>query len=128
MRWMAYMFLAMMLGGCSVTQPSGYVAASAWSANYTEDYIYDFSIQTASGKRTGVGGSQVSEFSRGGQGGIECCALVPGVGQTIKVAHRRTSRRRVPVEDLQPGRCGNGSSVKKSQASQLSDCEVLSSP
>jgi hypothetical protein len=77
-----------LLGGCAVGQSGGYVDASAWSANYTEDYIQDFWIQTASGKDTGLGGIQVSEFSRGGKGGRECCSLIPGVGQTIKVVWR----------------------------------------
>jgi hypothetical protein len=91
MRWLSPILAAVMLGalgGCAVGHPSGYVDASSWSANYTEDYIYDFSIQTVSGKRTGIGGAQVSEFSRGGHGGIECCSRIPGVGQTIKVVWR----------------------------------------
>ncbi|MEX3985201.1 DUF3304 domain-containing protein [Paraburkholderia sp. EG287A] len=74
-----------MLTGCAVGQPSGYVDASAWGANYTEDYIHDFWIQTASGKDTGVGGVQLAEFSRGGKSGSICCSLMPGVGQSIKV-------------------------------------------
>jgi hypothetical protein len=81
------------LGGCAVGQPSGYVDASAWSANYTEDYIYDFWIQTADGKATGLAGVQVQEFSRGGKGKRECCSLVPGVGQTIKVVWRIGGRQ-----------------------------------
>ncbi len=91
MRWLARIFLAMIfgtLGACAVGQTSNYVDASAWSANYTEDYIQDFWIQTASGKDTGVGGVQVSEFSRGGKGGRECCSLMPGVAQTIRVVWR----------------------------------------
>jgi hypothetical protein len=91
MKWMMRICLVMILGvlgGCAIGQPSGYVDASAWSANYTEDYIQDFWIQTADGKDTGVGGVQVSEFSRGGKGGRECCSLIPGVGQTIKVVWR----------------------------------------
>jgi hypothetical protein len=89
MRWMARIFFLMVFGtlaSCAVSQPGGYVDASAWSANYTEDFIQDFSIQTAEGKRSGLGGAQVAEFSRGGTGGAECCSLIPGVGRTIKVA------------------------------------------
>jgi hypothetical protein len=96
MRWMARTILAMllgMLGGCAIGQPSGYVDASAWSANYTEDYIYDFSIQTASGNDTGLEGIQVKEFSKGGTGSSECCSLIPGVGQTIKVVWRIGGRQ-----------------------------------
>ncbi|MCP3726039.1 DUF3304 domain-containing protein [Paraburkholderia sp. CNPSo 3272] len=87
-----------MLTGCAVGQPSGYVDASAWGANYTEDYIHDFWIQTASGKDTGMGGIQVSEFSRGGKGGRECCALIPGVGQTIRVVWRVGGRQETRSE------------------------------
>jgi hypothetical protein len=96
MRWVARVLLVMVVGvlnACAVGQPSGYVDASAWSANYTEDYIYDFSIQTADGKNTGLGGVQVQEFSRGGKGGRECCSLIPGVGQTIKVVWRVGGRQ-----------------------------------
>jgi hypothetical protein len=81
------------LSGCAVGQPGGYVDASAWSTNYTEDYIQDFSIQTTDGKRVGLGGAQIQEFSRGGKGGRECCSLIPGVGQTIKVVWRIGGRQ-----------------------------------
>ncbi|MEX3670520.1 DUF3304 domain-containing protein [Paraburkholderia phenoliruptrix] len=88
---MARIFVAMMLSmlaACATGQRMDYVDASAWSANYTEDYIQDFWIQTADGKTTGVGGVSVSEFSRGGTSGRICCSLMPGVGQTIKVVWR----------------------------------------
>jgi hypothetical protein len=92
MKWMVRMVLTMaisgVLGGCAVGQPQHYVDATAWSANYTEDYVRDFRIQTASGKETGLEGIQVKEFSRGGTGKTECCSLIPGVGQTIKVVWR----------------------------------------
>ncbi|WP_368581055.1 DUF3304 domain-containing protein [Paraburkholderia phenoliruptrix] len=90
-RRMARIFVAMMssmLAACATGQRMDYVDASAWSANYTEDYIQDFWIQTADGKTTGVGGVSVSEFSRGGTSGRICCSLMPGVGQTIKVVWR----------------------------------------
>ncbi|CAB4048196.1 DUF3304 domain-containing protein [Paraburkholderia phenoliruptrix] len=91
MRRMARIFIAMMLStlaACTTGQRMDSVDASAWSANYTEDYIQDFWIQTADGKATGVGGVSVSEFSRGGTSGRICCSLMPGVGQTIKVVWR----------------------------------------
>ncbi|WP_433695250.1 DUF3304 domain-containing protein [Paraburkholderia phenoliruptrix] len=91
MRRMARIFIAMMLSmlaACATGQRMDYVDASAWSANYTEDYIQDFWIQTADGKDTGLSGVQVKEFSAGGTGGSECCSLIPGVGQTIKVVWR----------------------------------------
>ncbi|MDR6421782.1 DUF3304 domain-containing protein [Paraburkholderia phenoliruptrix] len=88
---MARVFTAIMLSmlaACAAGQRMHYVDASAWSANYTEDYIQDFWIQTADGKDTGLAGVQVQEFSRGGKGGRQCCSLIPGVGQTIKVVWR----------------------------------------
>jgi hypothetical protein len=96
MRWIARVFLVMVVGvlsGCAVGQPGGYVDASAWSANYTEDYIQDFWIQSADGKKTGLGGIQVKEFSKGGTGKRQCCSLIPGVGQTIKVVWRVGGRQ-----------------------------------
>ncbi|WP_042303422.1 DUF3304 domain-containing protein [Paraburkholderia kururiensis] len=96
MRWMVRVFVAMIFGAltaCVTGQPSGYVDATAWSANYTEDYIPEFWIQTAEGKDTGLAGVQVQEFSRGGKGGHECCSLIPGVGRTIKVVWRIGGRQ-----------------------------------
>ncbi|WP_227460977.1 DUF3304 domain-containing protein [Cupriavidus pauculus] len=81
------------LGGCAIGQPRGWVEAAAWAANYTEDFIYDFSVLTVDGKRTGVTGALVQEFSRGGTTGRECCGLMPGVGQTVKVVWRVGGRR-----------------------------------
>jgi hypothetical protein len=96
MRWIAHVLWVMVVGvlsGCAVGQPGGYVDASAWSANYTEDYIQDFWIQSADGKKTGLGGVQVKEFSKGGTGKRQCCSLIPGVGQTIKVVWRVGGRQ-----------------------------------
>ncbi|MEX3669759.1 hypothetical protein AB3X82_16350, partial [Paraburkholderia phenoliruptrix] len=76
MTQMARVFIAItlsMLAACATGQRMHYVDASAWSANYTEDYIQDFWIQTADGKDTGLSGVQVKEFSAGGTGGSECC-------------------------------------------------------
>jgi len=81
------------LAGCTVGQRSGNIDATAWSTNYTEDYIYDFRILTADGKATGLSGFQVKEFSKGGTGKRMCCALIPGVGQTIKVVWRIGGRQ-----------------------------------
>ncbi|SDB98910.1 Protein of unknown function [Cupriavidus sp. YR651] len=77
--------LVLVLGGCVTGQQRGWVTASVRGANYTEDYIYDVSIQTTDGKRVGLGIARVNEFSRGGTSGSECCAFIPAVGQTIKV-------------------------------------------
>ena len=95
-RYVASVLLAAVFGlvtACAATVPSREIDTEAWGANYTEDYIYDFMIQTAVGKNTGVGGAHVAEFSRGGTGGIECCAPMPGVGQTVKVVWRVGGRR-----------------------------------
>ncbi|MEX3910125.1 hypothetical protein AB4Y33_43240, partial [Paraburkholderia sp. BR14319] len=64
------------LTGCAVVQPSGYVDASAWGANYTEDYIPEFHLETTSGKNLLLNGIQVKEFSRGGTGSSECCSRI----------------------------------------------------
>jgi hypothetical protein len=73
------------LGGCATTGPRNSVLTSAYSVNYTEDYIPSFFIETVDGKSTGAEGIQVKPFSEGGIGGSECCSYVPDVGQTIRV-------------------------------------------
>lgn len=93
MKAAAMLLLVVMLGGCAIGKTRGWVEASAWGANYTEDYIFDFRIQTAEGNRTGVIGVGLSEFSRGGKAGKICCGLMPGVGQTIKVTWRTGGRQ-----------------------------------
>jgi hypothetical protein len=77
--------IAFLLSACAAAQTRGYVDATAWSANYTEDYIRQFHILTATGDDTGLEGIQVSEFSKGGKGGQQCCSRIPGVGQTVRI-------------------------------------------
>jgi hypothetical protein len=77
--------IAVLISACATASLSGYVDATAWSANYTEDYIREFHIETASGRDTGLEGIQVQEFSKGGIGGRECCSRIPGPGQTVRV-------------------------------------------
>ena len=89
----AVAILLAMLGGCAIGQPSGWVEASAWGANYTEDFIYDFWIYAEDGRDTGVGSVLLNEFSKGGTTGNICCGLMPGVGQTVKVVWRVGGRR-----------------------------------
>ncbi len=89
----SFVMILAALGGCAAVQSDRSVLAAARSANYTEDYIYDYWIQTVSGKDTGVGGIQVKEFSRGGTSGSICCSRMPGVGQTIKVVWRVGGRQ-----------------------------------
>lgn len=86
------LLLVVMVGGCTTGQPRGWVVASAWGANYTEDFIFDFWIQTSGGTPTEVGGIQLAEFSRRGTTGSICCGLMPGVGQTVKVVWRTGGR------------------------------------
>jgi hypothetical protein len=64
----------------------GKTDASVSGANYTNDYV-DFTLMSPSGKNLGTGGS-VEPFSKGGAGGSVCCAMVPGVGQTVRVEFR----------------------------------------
>jgi hypothetical protein len=92
------LLLVVMLGGCAAGKTSGWVEASARGANYTEDFIFDFWIRTIDGNRTGVGSTQLAEFSRGGTTGRICCGLMPGVGETIKVVWRVGGRQELESE------------------------------
>lgn len=75
-----------LLHGCAVLDPKqDYVDVSAWSANYTEEYVKFFAIQARDGEPLGIGGAQVKEISKGGTGINGCCAKIPGVGRTVKV-------------------------------------------
>lgn len=76
------------LCGCATGAPRGYVNAEAWGANYTEDYIHQFAIETADDQETQLEGVQVKPFSNGGTGGVECCSPIPGVGQMIRIVWR----------------------------------------
>jgi hypothetical protein len=89
----AVAILLAMLGGCAIGQPRGWVEASAWGANYTEDFIYDFWIYAEDGRDTGVGSVLLNEFSKGGTTGRICCSFMPGVGQTVKVVWRVGGRQ-----------------------------------
>jgi hypothetical protein len=74
------------LCGCATGAPRGYVDVSAVTANYTDKYI-DYSFTDANGKPLGLGGG-AKPFVQGGTGGTECCAFLPGVGQTLRVTWR----------------------------------------
>jgi len=71
--------------GCAIGAGHCYVNAEAWGANYTEQYIHRFEVQNVSGTQTYLEGGMLRPFSKGGTGGVECCALVPGVGQSVRV-------------------------------------------
>lgn len=94
MKAAATLLLVVMLGGCAVGKTRGWVLAGVTGANYTEDNIVDVSIQATDGRRLGIGIAHVNEFSRGGTSGDECCARIPGVGQTIQVVWHVEGRER----------------------------------
>jgi len=75
--------LATALGGCAALGFSGGVNVSVSGANYTDDYL-DFTIYSASGKNLGIGG-RAKKFAAGGTGGVECCAVIPNPGGTIRI-------------------------------------------
>ncbi|WP_198021438.1 DUF3304 domain-containing protein [Burkholderia sp. WSM2232] len=69
--------------GCSAWSQQGYVKVRDVSANYTETYI-DYRFYDTKGRNLGLGG-RANPFSKNGQGGGTCCALLPGPGQTVRV-------------------------------------------
>ncbi len=72
--------------GCTTGAPPKYVSEiGIHAANYTEDYIHEFHLETKNRTNLSAGGSGIKQFSKGGTGGVECCSSIPGVGQTIKV-------------------------------------------
>ncbi|CAE6902918.1 hypothetical protein [Paraburkholderia domus] len=78
--------LLIVLCGCATGAPQGYVDVRAMAANYTNKDV-DYSFFDASGKPFNFGG-EAKPFPEGGTGGIECCALLPGIGQTLRVIWR----------------------------------------
>lgn len=89
MKWMKAALLATTLAvlvGCAAG--AGTLTVSARSANYTEDYIEIYSLETPAGKDTGLFGVQVQPFSEGGKGKGTCCGVIPHVGQPVRVIWR----------------------------------------
>ncbi|APR34948.1 hypothetical protein BTO02_05380 [Paraburkholderia sp. SOS3] len=86
-----------LLYGCASTKSQEYVRASVYGLNYSEDYVWDFSILTESGEQTGMGGSRVQEFSKGGLSGLECCASIPRAGRTVIVEWEAGDRKEADV-------------------------------
>ncbi|RDK03244.1 hypothetical protein DLM46_09890 [Paraburkholderia lacunae] len=79
--------IALMVSACAASSlGQGIADASVMGANYTNDYI-NFTLMSPSGKNLGMGGD-AKPFSDGGAGGTACCALLPGVGQTVRVEFR----------------------------------------
>ena len=74
------------LCGCAIGAPRGYVPAIGLrAANYTEDYIHEYHLETVNGTDLRIGGAQVKQFSKGGASVGDCCAALPGVGQSLRV-------------------------------------------
>lgn len=71
-----------MIGGCAIGAEHGYVMAPD-GANYTDKYV-SYSIYDAKGKPFWLGGD-AKPFTKGGATGGDCCALLPGPGQIIRV-------------------------------------------
>lgn len=81
------MSITLLVSACATSSMrSGEANVTVMGTNYTEDYI-EFTLMSPSGKNLGTGGS-VEPFSKGGTGGGVCCAMVPGVGQTVRVELR----------------------------------------
>jgi hypothetical protein len=97
MRRIAYLLVCTwtvgVLYGCASTKSNGYVTASVYGVNYSEDYVPRFSILTDSGEQTGMGGAHVQEFSKGGLSGQMCCASIPKPGRILIVSWRIGDRK-----------------------------------
>lgn len=87
MRWLkkaaAVFALLVIASGCSALGQQEYVEVRDVSANYTEMYI-DYKFYDTKGRNLGLGGS-ANPFSKNGQGGGTCCALLPSPGRTVRV-------------------------------------------
>ena len=84
MRLMSIVASSFALGSCAASSMvQGEANVTVVGANYTNDYI-DFALMSASGNNLGIGES-AKPFSMGGSGGWSCCAVVPGVGQPLRV-------------------------------------------
>jgi hypothetical protein len=87
LKLVATLTLIVALGGCAVSSiEKGKTDAAVRGVNYTNDYV-DFTLMSTSGINLGTGGS-VEPFPKGGAGGSVCCAMVPGVGQTVRIEFR----------------------------------------
>ncbi|QBQ97653.1 DUF3304 domain-containing protein [Paraburkholderia pallida] len=81
---MAALVLLAMTAGCSALGQQENVNATAVTANYTEMYV-DYTFYDVNGRNLGLGGC-ATPFSKGGTGGVEYCAPLPGPGKTVRVA------------------------------------------
>src|SRR5271163_1981317 len=87
-RVIAALAVSVALGACATASSIGRdkIDAAVIGVNYTSDYI-DFTLMSPLGENLDTGGD-AKPFSEGGTGGTECCARLPGVGQTVHVELR----------------------------------------
>lgn len=86
-RVIAALAVSVVLGGCAASSIGrGKTDAGVMVANYTNDYV-EVSLLSPSGRKIGIG-EDAKPFSEGGTGGRSCCAMVPTVGQTMRVELR----------------------------------------
>jgi hypothetical protein len=76
------------LSSCAAGASSWQRYMKIWPANYTEDFIHDFRLQTEFGKDIPLKGEEIRAFSKGGSGSDACCADLPGIGSTVRVIWR----------------------------------------
>ena len=74
--------LLVIVVGCAIGAQGRYMMAPD-GANYTNEYI-SYSIYDTKGKPFGLGGD-IKPFNKNGATHGDCCALLPGPGQTIRV-------------------------------------------
>jgi hypothetical protein len=74
--------LLVMMYGCATGAQRGYVMAPD-AANYTNKYIR-YSLRDTKDKPFGLGGD-ANPFNKGGAANGDCCAALPGPGQTIRI-------------------------------------------
>ncbi|QBQ97651.1 DUF3304 domain-containing protein [Paraburkholderia pallida] len=107
---MAALALLVVIGGCAIGTQRGYMMAPD-TANYTDKYV-DYSFYDTTGKPLGLGG-EAKPFNKGGTGGVECCAVLPGPGESLRItwneetddddpARKRTYTKDVVVTGSQP--------------------------
>lgn len=102
--------LLVMAAGCAISAQREYMMAPD-TANYTDKYV-DYTLYDIKGRNLGLGG-EAKPFNKGGTGGIECCVMLPGPGQILRIvwseeaedhdlAKKRTYTKDVVVTGSQP--------------------------
>jgi hypothetical protein len=78
--------------GCASGSSSVIPYMDIWPANYTENFIQDFTLESNSGQRFMLKGYDVATFSRGGSSDPACCSDLPGVGSKVRLVWRTGDR------------------------------------